>query len=111
MDWDSVSGVVSALQVPFAWRTSTTDDGAALESSPPAAMQEPDVVHATFASGTSMLDDGVPMTWGVATRAVPQLAKTTAHVPATIRVRHPLVTLAAARLMTFPVPFRHVPRR
>lgn len=110
MDWDGVSGTVSALQVPCAWRTSTTDDGATLESSPPAAMHEPDVVQATFDSGTLMLDDGVPMMCGVATRAVPQLANTRAHTPVTTKVRHHLVALAIARLMTFPVLFRRVPR-
>jgi hypothetical protein len=74
-------------------------------------MHVPDVVHATFCRGTSMLADGVPVMWGMTTAGVvdPQPARTRAATEKIAAPSHVVLVLALSRLMTFLVFFRHVP--
>src|ERR1019366_4976735 len=104
-----VFGTSRAVQTPLACRTSPTNDGAAREPSAPAATHEPEVVQATLCSGTLILSEGVPVTWGLMTAAVPQPASIRAATHATTAPRHDFRVLAVARLMAFPVFSRHVP--
>jgi hypothetical protein len=109
-DCESVLGNVMGDQWPFAWPTSPTAEGASVESLAPTVMHVPEVVHATFCKGTSMLADGVPVTWGLTTAGVePQPDNTSADAEKSTATSHVLLVLALSRLMTFLVFFRHAP--